>query len=521
MGIIMTGFFAWFLTLIFFFTPVLAADIPFVFGDEQLNRLDPSQDHLEGQSDAGYPIRDIPEERELEFVTTGGGMGAGILHRISLLDLRRIFDLHVEPENEHVQEKALVLAAMYPGDHTIDQVCSIYQYLKEGNGQTKGWSYVGESRGQDIYRYANFTLKVGEMAGVSGVGDCDDFAILMSSLIEAIGGTTRIVIACNSSTKIGHAYVEVYLGKLDVPEDRVPEIIAWLKEKYNAENIYVHKITESQEIWLNLDWGSDDKGIFHPGGPLYLADETYVLQIRKDNTMMGLFPPEGWKRKENDDAIFLLDGVESIHSYGIGGVNGIPGSLEKIDSTPAVILPFVSAEDDKPKSLAISTIFGRGRVLALGHDGFFINDALNDVSNRRFGKNIINYLNANSPKKKILVSASHGEPWVGSGSYSSFYNSLDGYTIAIQSEPITAQALSDVSILFISSAGSEFTEEETNAIKNFVSNGGGLFIQGLGWAWVAYHPDETLEDYPMNRIGEQFGIRFLSDTLYYTFHIDQ
>ena len=68
-----------------------------------------------------------------------------------------------------------------------------------------------DPRGIDYFAYANETLKVGEKANCVDVGDCDDFAILMSALIESIGGTTRVILAHNNSTG-GHAFAEVYLG---------------------------------------------------------------------------------------------------------------------------------------------------------------------------------------------------------------------------------------------------------------------------------------------------------------------
>ena len=49
---------------------------------------------------------------------------------------------------------------------------------------------------------ANVTLKV-------GAGDCEDQAILLSSMIEAVGGTTRVYLTDN------HAFAAVYIGNGD------------------------------------------------------------------------------------------------------------------------------------------------------------------------------------------------------------------------------------------------------------------------------------------------------------------
>lgn len=69
--------------------------------------------------------------------------------------------------------------------------------------------------------------------------------------------------------------------------------------------------------------------------------------------------------------------------------------------------------------------------------------------------------------------------------------------------------LSDVDMMLISHAAGTIFQSEIDTLKNFVSNGGGLFLIGLGWAWVGYHPGKTLDDYPMNKIGEVFGFRWI------------
>jgi hypothetical protein len=131
----------------------------------------------------------------------------------------------------------------------------------------------------DYFMYANETLSLGKDAGCVGGGDCDDFAILMSALIESVGGTTRIILARNESTG-GHAYTEVYLGSLSEQDIQVEDIIAWLKREYDTDRIYTHIDTDTKEVWLNLDWGADEKGNTHPGGPFYQGDKHIVLCIR-------------------------------------------------------------------------------------------------------------------------------------------------------------------------------------------------------------------------------------------------
>ncbi|NMC10469.1 MAG: hypothetical protein GYA39_05775 [Methanothrix sp.] len=38
--------------------------------------------------------------------------------------------------------------------------------------------------------------------------------------------------------------------------------------------------TETKEVWLNLDWGADEKGYAHPGGPFFQGDRYINLNVR-------------------------------------------------------------------------------------------------------------------------------------------------------------------------------------------------------------------------------------------------
>ena len=87
------------------------------------------------------------------------------------------------------------------------------------------------------------------------IGDCDDFAILMAAVIEAIGGTSRIVLARH------HAYTEVYLGLRDKP--CTLRLIKDIQDRYAGPQINYH-VDWDGEVWLNLDWTAK-----YPGGPFF------------------------------------------------------------------------------------------------------------------------------------------------------------------------------------------------------------------------------------------------------------
>ncbi|MDI9417104.1 MAG: PKD domain-containing protein [Euryarchaeota archaeon] len=185
--------------------------------------------------------------------------------RATIAEIKRIFDERVDVGNDYVINTATSLAVQFPGTYTIGQIYVIHDNI------TTRWHYLNDPRypkkEKEYYRYANQSLK--ELAG-----DCDDFAILMSSLIENIGGKTRIILA--HGRQGGHAYAEVYMGN---NSSDIYRVIKWLENKYN-EKIYYHKDEESGSIWLNLDWGPDS-GDINPriGGPFFEATDNTVIFI--------------------------------------------------------------------------------------------------------------------------------------------------------------------------------------------------------------------------------------------------
>ncbi|MDD1758617.1 MAG: transglutaminase-like domain-containing protein, partial [Methanotrichaceae archaeon] len=258
----------------------MAAEVPFVFEGKSpvIGSIDSDQLERSNSSSlglVGVPLTTKPTNYDYsEFSVMGNSNASGSDSEKKVRDLSKIINVRVEPDNAYVHDLALSLAAKQSGDHTIDQVCEIYSYLKYGNSSKKSWSYVDDPRGSDYFNYASKSLIAGNAAGSTGAGDCDDFAIIMSSLIESIGGTTRIILARNNSSG-NHAYAEVYLGQLNAKNNQVEDIIKWLEAKFDADKIYTHIDTDSKDVWLNLDWSAN-----HPGGPFYPADEQNILWIR-------------------------------------------------------------------------------------------------------------------------------------------------------------------------------------------------------------------------------------------------
>ena len=134
------------------------------------------------------------------------------------------------------------------GTFNIEQISSIYSYCRNK------WEYVNDPKGQE------YLAKASETIASSLTGDCDDFAVLISSCMLAVGGDVCIVTAFGS--RGGHAYAEV-----DISEMNRSHVIDFIKKTYGSLVSSKPQIREKNgKCWLNLDWQST-----YPGGPLYEA----------------------------------------------------------------------------------------------------------------------------------------------------------------------------------------------------------------------------------------------------------
>lgn len=235
--------------------------------------------------------------------------------------LAETFDRHVEPKNDDIARKAMDLALEYPGGQSAGQIAAIYNYMINGDANSGPWCYVDHQ--PDYYMYANQILNDGINNGCSGRGNCNDFAILMASLMDAVGYSTRIVHARNQNS--GHAYTEIYLGTNGTQADAVVE---WLRS-YFRRDIYLHINNDpnTKDVWLNLDWQRDLMEQCYVGGPFFEADENSVVWISKRperipvraGPVIGGYPIEITNLKNGSRVpnVFYLEGISRAGRTGM------------------------------------------------------------------------------------------------------------------------------------------------------------------------------------------------------------
>ncbi|HBX51671.1 MAG: hypothetical protein A2W98_05780 [Bacteroidetes bacterium GWF2_33_38] len=150
--------------------------------------------------------------------------------------------------NNFLRNKAVSIAGQSAGNFNLGQVCDIFDYCYNN------WKYVNDPQTTNYVEYASTTLKNGLN------GDCDDFAVLICSMVLSIGGEARINYAYNSQS--GHAFTEVNIGYTDIKN-----VENYIFKRY--KNIYKNSGVWSRadgngNKWLNLDWFGK-----HPGGQYF------------------------------------------------------------------------------------------------------------------------------------------------------------------------------------------------------------------------------------------------------------
>ena len=147
--------------------------------------------------------------------------------------------------NSITRNFAVKQASNESGVFNLGQISEIFQAISPPN-----WHYVNDPQGAEFFSKASQTITETNLSG-----DCDDFAILMYSMITAIGGKSRINFVWGSQG--GHAFAEVDISRFDPSQ-----VKAEISRKFPDYKIdKLHYKTDENGTWLNLDWWAA-----YPGG---------------------------------------------------------------------------------------------------------------------------------------------------------------------------------------------------------------------------------------------------------------
>jgi hypothetical protein len=156
------------------------------------------------------------------------------------------------PMDALTRNTAVKLAARNQGPFHVEQVAEIWA------GVRRPWRYVNDPDGREYFATAT------ESIGNGYVGDCDDFAVTLASMVIAIGGQARVVLM--DGPKGGHAYAEACVQ--GEPGKVAAALTKHYKNKFrryitgSIPKTIAYRSSEACPIWLNLDWSAAV-----PGGP--------------------------------------------------------------------------------------------------------------------------------------------------------------------------------------------------------------------------------------------------------------
>jgi hypothetical protein len=170
------------------------------------------------------------------------------------------------PLDALTRDTAVKIAARTEGPFHVEQVAEIW------NSVRGAWKYVNDPAGHEYFATATETIQNGY------VGDCDDFATALASMVIAIGGKARVIIM--DGPEGGHAYTEACV------QGEPPKVAAELSRYYHSRwsrylsgrpvpRTIAYRTSSDCPIWLNLDWNS-----IVPGGAY--QPELWAVAVYED-----------------------------------------------------------------------------------------------------------------------------------------------------------------------------------------------------------------------------------------------
>lgn len=223
--------------------------------------------------------------------------------------------------------------------------------------------------------------------------------------------------------------------------------------------------------------------------------------------------PNDYESTDATKGVIDLEYLEGTENCDIKVVV-VDSSGFKISGASVYLDESYKGNTDPTGECVISSIFPGYHILEASKSGHNVSTIAYVESGET--ENITLILESAPEHGRLLFDEAHSE-WISiEGNYKEFANSLRmaGHVVEHTTfSPITYDILRDYDVYIVGTAWGSFTSAEVDAITQFVSNGGGLFLTGLGWSWVNPTENRTLESYPMNLISRNFGIEFLEDSI--------
>ena len=143
----------------------------------------------------------------------------------------------------------------YPKYRQICRQFSLLKYIKEN------YKYVADPSSFDYFASPQESMAL--MAG-----DCDDYSILIASVMKAIGADVRIIWAP------AHVYPELYCGDKANFEKYVNAIYTFFERETVNKHIY-YRIDKNENYWINIDYTD-----LYPGSVYFSNEVLSIIYIK-------------------------------------------------------------------------------------------------------------------------------------------------------------------------------------------------------------------------------------------------
>jgi len=172
--------------------------------------------------------------------------------------------------HQTVRNYAAEIAVAHFEDYSNNNNMRLIHFFSVFKEIRKKWRYVYDPIDQDYFSKASETVSQLRNDG-KFKGDCDDYCILMSACIKAIGGRVKIVktMVETPQGQMGHVYPEVLVGNMKDLENINYLIKQVLFTEENKDKPIYYNVDNDELIWLNFDYND-----YYPGGK-------YQSKIRK------------------------------------------------------------------------------------------------------------------------------------------------------------------------------------------------------------------------------------------------
>ncbi|MBM3500583.1 MAG: hypothetical protein FJX74_18155, partial [Armatimonadetes bacterium] len=174
-----------------------------------------------------------------------------------------------------------------------------------------------------------------------------------------------------------------------------------------------------------------------------------------------------------EDVAALLDGVKEITAP------GIPGALCPFGDDAFSVV--VGDGGSNRQTVVAAARLGQGRIVALGHNGYFGGGGLREADTGRLMGNAVRWL-AGGQEPKVAV--------LGLGDFLALMGEQGLNAEAIDGGDWTTK-LAGHNVL-VTTWAPGFSAQQVQAVSDFIRNGGGFLSGDTPWGWLQLNPGKTL-----------------------------